>query len=157
MDSLFEDYLAYSAGVRHFSPYTIESYRNDLKLFSSWLAENELTCTAVTKMQLRIFIADMGNRHLLRQVSTVLFLVCGGFTAIFSGKGLFPKIRQLQSAISNSPKNCRAFSFLMKQTGFANFPRKLGYCGMPAMQPFFHHCILPAAVSLNNKRSLCRT
>jgi len=41
MDHVFAEYLAYSAGVRHFSEKTIEAYRNDLKLFSDWLAETE--------------------------------------------------------------------------------------------------------------------
>ena len=63
MDTVFEDYLAYSAGVRHFSEKTIEAYRNDLKLFSDWLADNELAFTEVTRTQVRIFVADLGNRH----------------------------------------------------------------------------------------------
>jgi len=63
MDHVFEDYLAYSAGVRHFSEKTIAAYRNDLKLFSDWLAENELPFTEVTRTQVRIFIAELGNRH----------------------------------------------------------------------------------------------
>ena len=63
MDTVFEDYLAYSAGVRHFSEKTIEAYRNDLKLFSDWLADNELSFTKVTRTQVRIFVADLGNRH----------------------------------------------------------------------------------------------
>ena len=59
MDTVFEDYLAYSAGVRHFSEKTIEAYRNDLKLFSDWLADNELSFTEVTRTQVRIFDADL--------------------------------------------------------------------------------------------------
>lgn len=63
MNIVFEDYLAYSAGVRHFSEKTIEAYRNDLQLFTAWLMENELNFSEVTRAQVRIFVAELANRH----------------------------------------------------------------------------------------------
>lgn len=63
MHPVFEDYLAYSAGVRHFSEKTIEAYRSDLKLFSEWLQENGLIFTEATRLHIRTFVADLGNRH----------------------------------------------------------------------------------------------
>jgi len=63
MHQVFEDYLAYSAGVRHFSEKTIEAYRSDLKLFSEWLQENGLIFTEATRLHIRTFVADLGSRH----------------------------------------------------------------------------------------------
>ena len=62
-DPAFEDYLRYSAGIRHFSEKTIDAYRNDLKLFSTWLEENDIGFAEVTGSLMRIFAAELGNRH----------------------------------------------------------------------------------------------
>lgn len=126
MDSLFEDYLAYSTGVRHFSPYTIEAYRNDLKLFEAWLEENELSCIAVTKIQLRIFVADLGNRHFVPASINRTLSCVRGFYRYILRKGLITE--NPAAAIHNlkQPEKLPRFLFPDEANQFCEFPKEAG-------------------------------
>ena len=126
MDSLFEDYLSYSAGVRHFSPYTIESYRNDLKLFESWLKENELIYTTITKMQLRIFIADMGNRHFAPASINRTLSCVRGFYRYLLRKGLVSENPAAATRNLKQPEKLPRFLFPDEANQFCEFPKEAG-------------------------------
>ncbi len=63
MQTAFENFLQYSAGIRHLSQHTVTSYRQDLEIFSAWIAENELDFTQVTVADMRIFTAELRNRN----------------------------------------------------------------------------------------------
>lgn len=62
MNKVFEDYLAYNAGVRQFSEATITSYKNDLTIFESWLLELNLNVFEVSTSDVRIFIAELADK-----------------------------------------------------------------------------------------------
>jgi integrase/recombinase XerC len=60
MIRVFEDFLAYLAGVRHLSPRTVASYRRDLALFEAYAGENP--CVA-DESSIRLFVADLGAQR----------------------------------------------------------------------------------------------
>ena len=126
MDPIFEEYLMYSAGVRHFSEKTIEAYRNDLKLFSRWLADNELTFTDVTKAHMRIFVADLGNRRFApasinRTLSCVRALYRYALRKGFCQANPAALIRNLKQ-----PEKVPRFLFPDEAEQFCEFPKEAG-------------------------------
>ncbi len=62
MNKIFEDYLAYSTGVRQFTEATINSYKNDLFIFDTWLAELNLNVFEVSTSDIRIFAAELADK-----------------------------------------------------------------------------------------------
>lgn len=58
MNRYFGEYLEYLAGVRSLSPRTVESYRRDLALFESHLADKSPLEADVS--DIRLFMADLG-------------------------------------------------------------------------------------------------
>ena len=126
MEQVFEDYLAYSAGVRHFSEKTIEAYRNDLKLFSAWLAENELPFTEVSKVQVRIFVADLGNRHFApASVNRILSCVRGLYRYALQ-KGLCTTNPAALIRNLKQPDKLPRFLFPDEAERFCEFPKEAG-------------------------------
>jgi len=126
MDTVFEDYLAYSAGVRHFSEKTIEAYRNDLKLFSDWLADNELAFTEVTKTQVRIFVADLGNRHFApASINRTLSCVRGLYRYALQ-KGLCTTNPAAVVRNLKQPDKLPRFLFPDEAERFCEFPKEAG-------------------------------
>ena len=126
MDTVFEDYLAYSAGVRHFSEKTIEAYRNDLKLFSDWLADNELAFTEVTKTQVRIFVADLGNRHFApASINRPLSCVRGLYRYALQ-KGLCTTNPAAVVRNLKQPDKLPRFLFPDEAERFCEFPKEAG-------------------------------
>ena len=126
MEPVFEDYLTYNAGVRHFSENTIEAYRNDLKLFSAWLADNELDFTGVTGAHVRIFIAELGNRHFApASVNRILSCVRGLYRYALRKKlcAVNPTavIRNLKQ-----PEKLPRFLFPDEAERFCEFPKEAG-------------------------------
>ena len=126
MDTVFEDYLAYSAGVRHFSEKTIEAYRNDLKLFSDWLADNELSFTKVTRTQVRIFVADLGNRHFApASINRTLSCVRGLYRYALQ-KGLCTTNPAAVVRNLKQPDKLPRFLFPDEAERFCEFPKEAG-------------------------------
>ena len=126
MDTVFEDYLAYSAGVRHFSEKTIEAYRNDLKLFSDWLADNELAFTEVTRTQVRIFVADLGNRHFApASINRTLSCVRGLYRYALQ-KGLCTTNPAAVVRNLKQPDKLPRFLFPDEAERFCEFPKEAG-------------------------------
>ena len=126
MDTVFEDYLAYSAGVRHFSEKTIEAYRNDLKLFSDWLADNELSFTEVTRTQVRIFVADLGNRHFApASINRTLSCVRGLYRYALQ-KGLCTTNPAAVVRNLKQPDKLPRFLFPDEAERFCEFPKEAG-------------------------------
>lgn len=64
MNTLFDGYLTYLKGVKHFSLNTIEAYKKDLEIFEAWMQEIELECYELTNSNIMMFVAEMSNRHL---------------------------------------------------------------------------------------------
>mgnify|MGYP000845867859 CR=1 FL=1 len=62
MNKIFEDYLAYNTGVRQFTEATINSYKNDLFIFDTWLAELNLNVFEVSTSDIRIFAAELADK-----------------------------------------------------------------------------------------------
>ena len=126
METVFEAYLAYSAGVRHISKKTIEAYRSDLKLFSQWLSENELTFAGVTKGQMRIFVADLGNRHFApASVNRTLSCVRGLYRYALR-KGLCTTNPAAVLRNLKQPEKLPRFLFPDEAKRFCEFPKEAG-------------------------------
>lgn len=62
MNNIFVSYLDYVSGVRQFTQATVTSYKNDLNIFESWLLEMELNVLSVSASDIRIFIAELGDK-----------------------------------------------------------------------------------------------
>lgn len=62
MNNIFVSYLDYVSGVRQFTQTTINSYKNDLSIFESWLLEMDLNVLSVSASGIRIFIAELGDK-----------------------------------------------------------------------------------------------
>lgn len=62
VNEVFENYLTYISGVRQFTEATIVSYKNDLQIFELWLAELDLNVFEVSVSDVRIFIAELGDK-----------------------------------------------------------------------------------------------
>ena len=126
MEQVFKDYLAYSAGVRHFSEKTIEAYRNDLKLFSDWLAENALSFTEVSRTQVRIFVADLGNRHFApASINRTLSCVRGLYRYALR-KGLCTTNPAAVIRNLKQPDKLPRFLFPDEAERFCEFPKEAG-------------------------------
>ncbi|MGP1593740.1 MAG: tyrosine-type recombinase/integrase [Treponema sp.] len=63
MEEVFEQYLEYGAGIKNFSPKTVEAYRADMLLFSAWLEDNACTFEQVSPALMRIFSAELRDKH----------------------------------------------------------------------------------------------
>ena len=76
MNTLFDEYLTYLKGVKHFSLNTIEAYKNDLSIFEAWIEETELDFYKLTTPDIMMFVGEMANRNLCasyinRMLSTI--------------------------------------------------------------------------------------
>ncbi|WP_024467402.1 tyrosine recombinase XerC [Treponema pedis] len=78
-DKIFEDYLTYTAGVRQFTKATINSYKNDLQIFKSWLKELNLKVFEVSASDIRIFAAELGDKKFAPASINRLLSVLRGF------------------------------------------------------------------------------
>ena len=125
-DQAFEDYLRYSAGVRHFSEKTIEAYRNDLKLFSDWLAENEIGFTDVTGSLMRIFAAELGNRHFAPASINRTLSCVRGFYRYALRKGLCTVNPAVTVRNLKQPEKLPRFLFPDEADHFCEFPKEAG-------------------------------
>lgn len=59
LDNVIDDYLNFIAGIKRFSPATVEAYSSDLSHFASWLDELQLDWQAVKDADLRMFVSEM--------------------------------------------------------------------------------------------------
>ena len=125
-DPVFEEYLRYSAGVRHFSEKTIEAYRNDLKLFSDWLAENEIGFTEVTGSLMRIFAAELGNRHFAPASINRTLSCVRGFYRYALRKGLCTVNPAAAVRNLKQPEKLPRFLFPDEADHFCEFPKEAG-------------------------------
>ena len=125
-DQAFEDYLRYSAGVRHFSEKTIEAYRNDLKLFSDWLAENEIGFTDVTGSLMRIFAAELGNRNFAPASINRTLSCVRGFYRYALRKGLCTVNPAAAVRNLKQPEKLPRFLFPDEADHFCEFPKEAG-------------------------------
>lgn len=126
MEPVFEDYLTYSASVRYFSEKTIEAYRNDLKLFSEWLSDNELAFTCITGSHLRIFVADLANRHFApASINRTLSCVRGLYRYALR-KGLCTTNPAALIRNLKQPEKLPRFLFPDEAERFCEFPKEAG-------------------------------
>ncbi len=125
-DQAFEDYLCYSAGVRHFSEKTIEAYRNDLKLFSEWLVENEIGFAEVTGSLMRIFAAELGNRHFAPASINRTLSCVRGFYRYALRKGLCTVNPAAAVRNLKQPEKLPRFLFPDEADHFCEFPKEAG-------------------------------
>lgn len=126
MDSLFEEYLVYSAGVRHFSEKTLMAYRNDLQLFTTWLAENDLHFAELTRTHVRIFVAELGNRHFApASINRTLSCVRGIYRYALQ-KGLCTANPAALIRNLKQPDKLPRFLFPDEAEQFCDFPKEAG-------------------------------
>lgn len=125
-DPAFEDYLRYSAGIRHFSEKTIDAYRNDLKLFSTWLEENDIGFAEVTGSLMRIFAAELGNRHFAPASINRTLSCVRGFYRYAVRKGLCTTNPGTSVRNLKQPEKLPRFLFPDEADHFCAFPKEAG-------------------------------
>ncbi len=122
MNKLFEDFLSYNEGVRQLTEATINSYRNDLKLFENWMNELDLEVLNLGLSDIRIFLAELADRKfspasINRTLSTI--------------RGFYKYAIRFEHTKTNPTASIRNFKIAQKLPNFM-FPKQAeDFCDLP--------------------------
>ncbi|MEL3906094.1 MAG: tyrosine-type recombinase/integrase [Treponema sp.] len=126
IEEVCEEYLTYSAGIRRLSDNTVESYRSDMQLFSVWLKDSGLTFTEITRAHIRIFIADLANKHFAPSSINRTLSCVRGFYRYALRKGLCTVNPAAAVRNLKQPEKLPRFLFPDEAERFCAFPKEAG-------------------------------